>query len=89
MATNRPGYMLEYYKKNKEKWLNKKETKKRTERNKARRIMKKKVGAAAIKNRDVNHKKPLRSGGKTTLSNLNIQSKKVNRGNNGHKKTKK
>lgn len=42
----------------------------RSERNKARAMMKKKVGAAAIKGKDVDHKKPLSKGGVTSLMNL-------------------
>jgi hypothetical protein len=57
--------------------------KNRAARNKAR--------AQAIKDgrvkkgdgKDVNHKKPLRSGGSNSKSNTNVQSKKKNRSNNG------
>ena len=36
---------------------------KRSQRNKARREMEKKHGAAALKGKDVDHKTPIRSGG--------------------------
>lgn len=52
----------------------------RTQQNQARALMTKKRGAAAVAGRDVNHIKPIRSGGSNSPSNLNIQSKKVNRG---------
>ena len=78
--SNPPGYMAKYYRKNKSKWNNPKETKKRTERNKARRLMEKAVGKKTIKNKDVDHIKPLKKNGKTTLSNLRVISKKKNRG---------
>jgi len=86
MPSNKKGYMGSYYHKNKDKFNNPLEKKKRAARNSARRLMEKKVGKAAIKGKDVNHKTPLRSGGTNTLKNLNIQSKKVNRGNNGKKR---
>jgi 5-methylcytosine-specific restriction endonuclease McrA len=53
--------------------------KKRAERNKARREMEKKVGAAAIKGKDIDHKKPLDRGGSNAMSNLRISSVKANR----------
>jgi len=52
----------------------------RSERNKARRIMEKKVGAKAIEGKDVNHKRKVIDGGTNAPSNLNIQTKKKNRG---------
>lgn len=62
--------------------------KKRSERNKARRKMEKKVGKAALKGKDVAHKKPLSKGGSNQSSNLSVQSKSKNRGhqlNRGNK----
>jgi hypothetical protein len=53
---------------------------KRSERNKARRLMEKKVGKDALKGKDVDHIKPMRSGGKTSTGNLRIRSIKSNRG---------
>jgi hypothetical protein len=54
--------------------------KKRALRNKARAMMEKKVGSAAISGKDVDHIKPQRSGGATTLGNLRVASVKKNRG---------
>lgn len=54
--------------------------KKRDLRNKARAMMKDKVGASAIAGKDVDHIKPQRSGGATTLGNLRVASVKKNRG---------
>ena len=59
--------------------------KKRAARNKARREMEKKVGKSALKNKDVDHKKPLRSGGSTSASNTRVRSKSANRADNGGK----
>jgi len=39
--------------------------------------------ADAREGKDIDHKKPLRSGGKTTKSNLRIRSIKSNRSDNG------
>ena len=39
--------------------------------------------ADAREGKDIDHKKPLRSGGKTTKSNLRIRSIKANRSENG------
>lgn len=54
--------------------------KNRAKRNAARAAMKKKRGAAAVKGKDVGHKRPLSKGGSNKMSNLRIQSKKSNRG---------
>lgn len=51
----------------------------RAQRNKARSIMRKKLGSAAIKNKDIGHKKALSKGGVTTLANLFVQSSRTNR----------
>lgn len=53
---------------------------KRSERNKARRAMEKKLGKAAIKGKDIDHKKPLRDGGSNKTSNLRVRSVHANRG---------
>tara|TARA_R110002096_G_scaffold434707_2_gene657610 strand:- start:783 stop:974 length:192 start_codon:yes stop_codon:yes gene_type:complete len=45
--------------------------------------MKKKVGAKAIKGKDVGHKKSLKSGGSNGTKNLKVQSKKANRSAGG------
>ena len=83
MPTNKPGYMASYYRKNKDKFNNPKEKKKRAARNRDRYKMKKKYGASALKGKDIDHKKPLRNGGGNGASNLRIQSRKKNRANNG------
>lgn len=54
--------------------------KKRAMRNAARAAMKKKHGEAALKGKDIDHKKPLRNGGGNGHSNLRIRSVKANRG---------
>ena len=54
--------------------------KKRAERVKARRMMEKTGAVTKGDGKDVDHKKPLRSGGTTTKSNLRVRSVKANRG---------
>lgn len=46
----------------------------------ARRIMKHKLGAAAIKGKDVDHKLSIKGGGKNTASNLRLRNPSANRG---------
>lgn len=53
---------------------------KRTQRNQARAAVAKKLGHAAIKGKDVDHKTPLRSGGGNGASNLRVMSRARNRG---------
>lgn len=53
---------------------------KRSQRNKARRIVEKSQGKNALAGKDVDHKRPIASGGGNALSNLRIQSVKSNRG---------
>lgn len=53
---------------------------KRQERNAARDIMKKKVGAAAIAGKDIDHRKPVRSGGTNAPGNLRVKDRHTNRG---------
>jgi len=83
MPTNKKGYMGNYYLKHKSKFNNPQETAKRAERNKARRMMIKAGKVRVGDGKDVDHKKPLRSGGKTTKSNLRVISRKSNRARNG------
>lgn len=52
----------------------------RSARNKARRTVAKEVGKAAIKGKDIDHKKPLSQGGSNDRSNLQITSVNYNRG---------
>ena len=51
----------------------------RAQRNAARSAVKKKVGAAAIKGKDVGHKKAVSKGGKNGLANLFVQNPSTNR----------
>lgn len=53
---------------------------KRSARNKARRAMVEKHGAAAVKGKDVDHRTPIRHGGGNAMSNLRIRDRKTNRG---------
>jgi hypothetical protein len=57
--------------------------KERSQRNKARRAMVKKVGKGALAGKDVDHKKPIRSGGSNASGNLRVRSVAANRGDNG------
>jgi len=57
----------------------------RSKRVLARRDVEAKVGAKAIAGKDIDHKKPLRSGGTNAASNLKISSVKANRGWNRKK----
>jgi len=52
----------------------------RAERVKARRMLEKTNAVTKGDGKDVDHKKPLRSGGTTTKSNLRVRSVKANRG---------
>lgn len=62
------------------------EDKDRAQRNKARRHATKVHGKTALKGKDIDHKVPMRSGGKTTKGNTRIRSVSANRSDNGHKK---
>lgn len=48
-------------------------------RKRARRLMIKKHGAAALKGKEVDHKRPLKAGGSNSVSNLTILSRTANR----------
>jgi hypothetical protein len=54
--------------------------KKRSERNKARRLMEKKLGKVAIAGKDIDHKVAMRNGGTSKPSNLRVRSVAANRG---------
>lgn len=54
--------------------------KNRSNRNKARAKVKKLVGAAAVKGKDIDHKRPIAKGGSNNISNLRIRSVHANRG---------
>lgn len=58
------------------------QVKKREERNKAHYQVEKKVGKAALKGKDVDHRKPLRHGGSNLPSNWDIRGIGPNRGDN-------
>lgn len=58
------------------------QVKKREERNKARYQEEKKLGAKALKGKDVDHKDPLRHGGSNRPSNWRLRTVKSNRGDN-------
>lgn len=53
---------------------------KRAERNKARAMLEKEGRVSKGDGKDVDHKKPLRSGGSNSRSNLRVVSKSRNRG---------
>ena len=62
------------------------EDKDRAQRNKARRQMERKHGKDHLAGKDVDHKKPMRAGGKTTDGNIRLRERSANRSDNGHKK---
>ena len=51
----------------------------RAARNLARSLVKKKLGSAAVKGKDVGHKKAISRGGKSVLANLFVQNASSNR----------
>lgn len=59
--------------------------KKRAARNKARRQAIKDGRAKKGDGKDIDHKKPLRSGGSTSKSNTRVRSRSANRADNGGK----
>lgn len=63
-----------------------KQRKERAARTKAREILKKKGIVKKGDGKDIDHKKPLRSGGSNGLNNLRVRKKSANRSDNGHKK---
>lgn len=58
----------------------------RSQRNSARTIMRKELGEAAIKGKDVDHKKMVKDGGSNARRNLRVQSEHKNRGWNRKKR---
>lgn len=52
----------------------------RSARNKARRAVAKILGEAAIRGKDIDHKRPISKGGTNSLSNLRVRSVHSNRG---------
>lgn len=81
MPTNKKGYMADYYHKNKNKFNNATEKKKRAARNKARRMMEKAGRVRKGDNLDVHHIRSLKNGGSTTKANLRVVSRSKNRAN--------
>lgn len=72
--------MARDYKKEYKNYHSKAEQKKnRAKRNAARRKVTKKYGKAAVRGKDVDHKKPLSKGGSNKMSNLRIMSRSKNR----------
>ena len=63
-----------------------KQRKERAKRTKAREMMIKKGKARKGDGKDIDHKKPLRSGGSNGINNLRKRDKSENRSDNGHKK---
>jgi hypothetical protein len=57
--------------------------KKRAQRNKARRMMERTGAATKGDGKDVDHVKPMRSGGTSAKSNLRMRNKSANRSDNG------
>lgn len=73
-----PNYVRNYVQERKTESAARK--KQRSQRNQARAMMKKKLGAAAIKGKDIDHKKPLSQGGApVSLANLRVLSPSANR----------
>ncbi len=63
-----------------------KQRKERAARTRARELMKKKGVVKKGDGKDIDHKKPLRSGGSNGINNLRVRKKSKNRADNGHKK---
>ena len=63
-----------------------KQRKERAARTRARELMKKKGRVKKGDGKDIDHKKPLRSGGSNGINNLRVRKKSDNRSDNGHKK---
>lgn len=54
-------------------------TKKRSLRNQARALVEKRVGKAALIGKDIDHKRPVRSGGGNGAGNLRVRDRSANR----------
>lgn len=63
-----------------------KQRKERAARTRARELMKKKGKVRKGDGKDIDHKKPLRSGGSNGINNLRVREKSNNRADNGHRK---
>ena len=73
-----PGYKRDYDAEYKAHHSSPKAKMERAARNKA-------AAEKGVKGKDVDHKKPLRSGGSTASSNTRVRSVSANRSDNGHK----
>lgn len=76
MATNSKEYNKKNYKKY---WGNKKAVEQRSTRNKARRKLEAEGRVSKGDGKEVNHKRPLSSGGTNSSKNLQVTSRKKNR----------
>jgi hypothetical protein len=76
MATNSKEYNKRNYKKY---WGSKKAIAQRSQRNKARRKLEKEGKVSKGDGKEVNHKRPISSGGTNSKRNLQITSRKKNR----------
>jgi hypothetical protein len=75
------------YKQEYDKYQGSEEQKKnRAARNKARRAAIRDGKASKGDGKDIDHKKPLRSGGSKDVSNTRVRDKSANRSDNGHTK---
>jgi hypothetical protein len=63
-----------------------KQRKERAARTRARELMKKKGIVKKGDGKDIDHKRPLRSGGSNGINNLRVRKKSDNRSDNGHRK---
>ena len=73
-----PNYKRDYKEEYKQYHSSEQAKKDRAARNKASR-------AKGEPGKDIDHKKPLRSGGSTSLSNTRVRDRSANRSDNGHK----
>ena len=74
-----PNYKRDYKDEYEKHHSSTEDKKERAARNKASR-------AKGVAGKDVDHKKPLRSGGSKALSNTRVRAVSANRSDNGHKK---
>ena len=79
-------YKRDYKKEYKNYHGKKKQRKERSARGTARDLMIKKGRAKKGDGKDIDHKKPLRSGGSKGINNLRVRDKSANRADNGHHK---
>lgn len=80
-----PGYKRDYSQEQKTA-TKRGEDKDRAKRNRARRHAIKSGKVSKGDSRDIDHKKPLRSGGSAADSNTRVRSRSANRSDNGQKK---